>query len=375
MRIGINCHTLYHPMTGVQKSIKGLVNSLAENNSGNEICAYIPSRFPENILQGNISYLKSWIFSGNRTLRIMWEQFFLHKRVFDDKLDVLHCPCYIMPLWCLKPVVLTVHDVFALTNPEFCTKTNYTHFRKMLPKSVQRAKTVVVPTNAVKRDLLDNIEGVSADKVDVVPWGVDKKYREEISAQKKEEVRRKYGLPPRYVLHVGRMEPKKNIVQLVEAFFSATVVRKLPHRLVLAGPGGWGVKNLDRVINELGISEKVYKIGYVAEDDMPALYSMADVFCFPSLAEGFGLPVLEAMSVGTPVLTSDIMALKEVSGGNASYAKKDSLPSLREKLEEILTDNILAHGLALKAKEYAKTFTWEKHTEKMLKIYEKSCLE
>ncbi len=373
MRIGINCHTLYHPMTGVQKSLAGLVNALAKDyGDKHTICAYIPWKFSKDILHCDIEYIKSWAKSGNRTMRIIWEQFRLHAKVFDDKIDVLHCPSYVMPLWCLKPTVVTVHDVIALKFPTLCKKTNRAHFKRLIPESVKRSKLVVVPSNAVKRDLLDCVTGVPSDKVRVVPWGISENYRNPISDEKKQEVILKYGLPPKFVLHVGRMEPKKNVMQLIEAFFAATAVKKLPHRLVLAGPNGWGIKNLDKIITELGLKEKVYQIGFVAEEDMPALYSLASVLCFPSITEGFGLPLLEAMNCGTPVVSSNIKSIKEVTAEIGLFSEVGNLPSLRENLETILTDEELSNSLSEKGKQHAKNFTWRRHTESMMKIYEEA---
>jgi glycosyltransferase involved in cell wall biosynthesis len=371
MRIGINLHTLVGEYTGVQRSIAEMTRALCAEAPEDEFLAYVPLGWKNHavLCAENLEFCRSWIPAGNRTLRIAWEQFVLQARVFRDGLDLFHAPCYVMPAWMLKPAVVNVHDILAFTHPEYCRRGNRVHFQRMLPKTVRRARRIIVPAHPVKRDLVDAFEGLGADRVRVIPWGVGECFRPVEDPAVRAAAALKYGLPKRFILHVGRAEPKKNLFQLVQAYFVATVNRGLPHRLVLAGPKGWGVEKLDRFIVEHGLESKVLRIGYIDDADLPALYSMAECMVFPSLAEGFGLPVLEAMACGTPVLASTLAVLREVAGDAAALVEAGSLPELREALETILCDEEKRAELSEKGRARAAEFTWAAHARKTLEVY------
>ncbi len=371
MHIAINCHALVPPFTGVQRSIREMVYAVVAAAPEVAFSAYVPRGFDAALLPDapNFTVRRSWALGKNRTLRILWEQFALPSRVWKDDVDVLHAPCYVMPVWCSKPTVLTVHDLFALRLPQLCTRANASHFRRFLPKSVRRARAVVTPTHAVKRELVDALKDLRSDHVRVLPWGVGERFAPVTDSARREAVALKYGLPPRYVLHVGRQEPKKNLVQLVQAYFAATAVARLPHRLVLAGPDGWGGKRLDRMIRELGIGERVVRPGFVDDEDLPAVYSLADALVFPSVAEGFGFPVLEAMACGTPVIASDIPPLREVAGDAARLVRPGDLPAWRTALEETLADADALRRLAEAGRRHARQYTWAAHGTALAELY------
>lgn len=371
MHIGINCHTLLPPCTGVQQTLRAMVDALVRTAPETTFSAYVPWRFQRDLLPEapNLRLLRSWVPAGNRTLRILWEQFFLYSRVHRDGIDLLHAPCYVMPLWCLKPTVVTMHDLFALTQPAFCRRANVSHFKRFMPRSAERAKRIVVPTHAVKREAADCFRAIRSDRIQALPWGVDDRFRPVTDEARREEVALRYGLPPRFVLHVGRVEPKKNLVQVVQAYFAATMAQRLPHRLVLAGPQGWNQGPLDRMVRELGIESKVFRPGYIRDNDMPALYSMAEAFLFPSLAEGFGLPVLEAMACGTPVIASRLPALREVAGDAALLVEPGELPDLRSAIETVLTRPEEAETLRQRGRQRAAIFRWDEHARRLLQLY------
>lgn len=372
MHIGINCHALVRPCTGVPKAIRGMVRALVEEAAEDvRFTAYVPWRFDRSLLpeSPNLTLCRSWAPWGNRTLRILWEQFALPGRLVRDRVDILHAPTYVMPIWCQIPTVVNVHDCIALTHPTFCRKANASHYGRMLPKTVKRATRVVTPTGAVKRELLERMGPLRSDRVEVVPWGVDARFAPVDDPERWAEAKERYGLPDRFALHVGRNEPKKNVTQVVEAFFAATAVLKSPHSLVLCGPAGWGGARLERIIRELNISDRVIRLGFVADEDLPVLYSMAEVLVFPSLAEGFGFPVLEAMACGTPVIASDIPALREVADEAACFVTPGTLPSLREALEVMLGAPSHAQQYRQKGIRRASAFSWADHAQSILPLY------
>ncbi|MFH0911336.1 MAG: glycosyltransferase family 1 protein [Planctomycetota bacterium] len=372
MHIAINCHTLVGKFTGIQRATREMIAALVAADSDCRFTAYVPRKFGPDVLPESAHLVRraSWIPAGNRTLRILWEQFFLPARLQKDGADLFHAPCYVMPLWCRTPTVVTIHDVLAFSHPRFCTRSNRSHFYRILPKTVERAARLVVPSHAVKRAVVDTFTSIRSDKVRVIPWGVSERFRPLAERAEREAAALRLGLPPRYILHVGRNEPKKNIAQAVKAFFAAMLDKKLPHQMVLAGPTGWGVRERERMVQQLGLESRVVCLGYVDERDLPAVYSLADALVFPSLAEGFGFPVLEAMACGTPVIASDIPALSELAEGAAHLVRPGSLPALRNAIETVLTDPVYAGELAARGRERAGAFPWNRHAEAMLQLYD-----
>jgi len=387
MHIGFNALTLKGgEYSGVHVAVRGLANALVQGAGAEDRFTVYAQREAAGLPRASerVRLLRPLWPVGWRVGRITYEQFRLPGRVFRDGVDLLHCPAYVMPHWCLKPVVLSVHDLFALRQPELCTAANRSHFSRMMPKSLARARRIIVPSAWVGDEILAydraQPEGTRiadlAAKIRVIPWGVDARFQPVTDERRREEVAIRYGLPPKFVLWVGRLEPKKNMEKAVEAYFAAIMSKSLPHRLVLVGPRGWGVvAQMRRTIRHLGLDGKAVLAGFIPDEDLPAIYSMAACLVFPSLAEGFGFPVLEAMACGTPVICSDIPPLRALAGEAAERVPPGDLPGLRLALEKVLCDEDLARTLAARGTERVKEFTWEAHAAKTRSLYEDVILE
>ncbi len=382
MRIGINTLILGPGQySGVQTAVGELTRAVvASAPTEMEFRLYAHHRPPAELpaANGRVAWSQPLTPRLGRAGRIIWEQFRFPGRAMADGLDLLHCPAYVMPVMCLKPVVVNIHDLFALRQPQVCTRANRAHFWRALPRTLARAQRVIVPTAWVRDEILayaaekrdPEISSGLAAKIRIIPWGVGERFAPVTDPDRRSAVAARYGLPPRFVLFVGRLEPKKNIRRLIEAYFAATAEHGLPHRLVLAGPPGWvEPKATLRLIRELGLEEKVIRPGFIAPEDLPAVYSLAEAFFFPSRWEGFGLPVLEAMACGTPVVAGDIPALREVAGEAAQFAAPDDLRALRETLGAVLTNRELAADLAARGRRRAAEFSWSRTARQTLDLY------
>ncbi|HUW32433.1 MAG TPA: glycosyltransferase family 1 protein, partial [Planctomycetota bacterium] len=244
---------------------------------------------------------------------------------------------------------------------------NVLHYRRVVPRSVRKAKLVIVPTRAVAAQLIEAL-GTSEEKIRVIPCGVDYRFKPASEARKR-ELRDALGLRGKFVLFVGNLEPKKNLVSLVQAFFAAKANRQLPHKLVLAGRLAWKHKPILRMIAQLGLQDEVILPGRVPQEYLPALYSAADMFVFPSLIEGFGLPPLEAMACGTPAIVSKDPALLETTGGAAMDVDATDLAALREAIEAVATREDLRAQLIEKGKARAAQFSWVESARATLQVY------
>ncbi|HYG75042.1 MAG TPA: glycosyltransferase family 1 protein [Planctomycetota bacterium] len=383
MRIGIDGLHLFGNYAGIAGSLAKLVEALRHTCPHDEIVLYVPSDFkgpPVANGDAGLSIRKTFFPGSWRTIRTLWRNFRLQSCTYKDQCDLLHGPTYALPGLMTKPAVVTIHDVIAFSHPLFCTPGSARVQKQIIPKSVSVARRIIVPSLASKEELLRNVKEASAERIDVIPWGVGEEFRplsgiETMSEGARAAARAALNLPERYVLYVGNIEPKKNLPALIQAFFAAKMNKKFPHKLVIAGQKGWSMDNLERLIREHKAADYVYFTGYVPQRALPAMYSLADLFVMPSLVEGFGMPVLEAMACGCPVVISSDAALQEVCASAARtvpYDAQKPLQPLREAIEELLLNDAARAELITRGRQRASLFTWERTAKLTRESYQKA---
>ena len=231
----------------------------------------------------------------------------------------------------------------------------------------QRADRFLAISEFTKRELTEVLD-IPPEKIDVVPCACGEHFHRITSAEELQALRNRYALPERFVLFVGNTNPRKNLKRLIHAFDIAKA-GGLPHHLLIAGGQGWKFDR-EKALADIQHKESVHFIGYVPDEDMPALYSAADAFLFPTLYEGFGIPVLEAQRCGTPVLTSDGSSLPEVGGDGALYVDPYDVNDMAEGICRLLTDRTLAAHLAERGYQNAARFSWQMSAEILNRIVE-----
>ncbi len=266
--------------------------------------------------------------------------------------------------------VVTVHDVIVLILPETFTPRHRLVVRTALARVRRRADRIIVPSLAVKRDVEGRL-GVPGDRVVVTPEGCEPRFRPVGSAGARRAAAARYGLPPRYVLAVGTLEPRKNLTALLRAFArlrrDGDVDPEL--QLVLAGARGWLDEPIFQTVRSLGIEEAVHFPGFIEDDDLPAVYGRADLFVFPSLYEGFGLPLIEAMACGVPVVTSNVSSMPEVAGDAALLVDPRDTEGLATAIARALRDGALRDRLRAAGIARARRFSWEATARRTLDVY------
>lgn len=270
---------------------------------------------------------------------------------------------FFMPNWntlSVEPstkVVLTVHDLSPLIMPEFYgLKARIWHRLLNIPKLIARADKLIAVSEFTMLSLIEKM-GVSANKITVAPLGVDHdNYRPHLSIDRLREVRNIYGLPGDFILFVGTVEPRKNLARLIEAFEEV----KEPISLVIAGKLGWKYGAILKQIERSPKRRKIMLIGYVPEADKPYIMKLARVFAWPSLYEGFGLPVIEAMAVGTPVVTSNVSSLPEVAGDSAILVNPYNTSDIANAITTLHVNEVLRDHYIQKGLERSKEFSWKK---------------
>lgn len=290
--------------------------------------------------------------------------------------DLIHVPYWAPPLLSRLPVVVTVHDLIPLLLPEYRRSVMVRAYTALVVAATRRATHVIADSEATRRDLITHLR-LPAERVTVVYLGVDEHFRPEQDRTAGRRVRERYGLPERYILYLGGFDPRKNVPLLLSAFAQLREQGTALPPLVIAGrlPARATADLADprRVASSLGLGEQLRFIGWVREEDKPALYSAADLFVFPSRYEGFGLPVLEAMACGTTVVTTDASSLPELVGGAGVLVVPDDELALAQALAELMADDEKRRVLSGAAAERARTFTWERAAHQTAGVWQTVC--
>lgn len=307
----------------------------------------------------------------SRPSRLVWEQTTLPRRARRVGADVFHGPHYTLPRSLACPAVVTFHDPTFFTHPGLHERAKVAFFTRASRLSVRRAARTIAVSEFSRAGAVEHA-GADPDRVDVVLHGIDHvRYTPHADATVDAKLRTRVGVSGPYVLWVGALEPRKDVPTLVEAF--ARLVREgTAETLVLAGPAAWGARQVAEEIERSGVGDRIVRTGYVSEEEKVALYRGASAFCYPSIAEGFGLPVLEAMACGCPVVTTTGSAPEQVGDGAVVLVPPGDAEALTEALREILSEGVRAEDLRRRGVERARAFSWERTGEETFASYRRA---
>jgi len=298
---------------------------------------------------------------AHRPARLAWEQTGLPLLAQQAGADVLHSPYYTCPMRAGCPVTVTVHDATFFTEPEHYDKSRRTFFRSAIKTSLRRASRVIVPSKA-SRDELIRLLNADQARIDVAYHGVDCGAFHVPSDEEKARVRARLGLTGTdYIAFLGAKEPRKNVPNLIRGWVRAVQDRPEPPALVVAGGQGHD-DDIDRAVSDVPAHLRLLRPGYLRYADLPGFLGGALVAAYPSYGEGFGLPILEAMACGTPVLTTPRLSLPEVGGDAVAYTSEDP-DRIAADLVALLDDESRRHALAKAGVDRAKEFTWASSAE------------
>jgi glycosyltransferase involved in cell wall biosynthesis len=281
--------------------------------------------------------------------------------------DVLFVPAHSVPLWHPRATVVTVHDLGYRRLPDAHPDSSRLYRVWSTRFSARTATRVIAVSETTKRDLVE-MEGISAERIRVVHHGVDTSLQRVENAAQLRDVRRRYGLPERYFLYVGTLQPRKNLQRLIQAHRRLRESDAHLPSLVLAGQTGWLADPIIREARQSVSADSVILTGYVDRADLAALLSASVAFVYPSLYEGFGMPVLEAMSCGTPVLTSNVSSLPEVAGDAAMLVDPEDVDSICEGLRRLADDSELREDLRGRGLERVCQFSWDRAARETLAV-------
>lgn len=285
---------------------------------------------------------------------------------------VTDCELFHVSELCIPPVkkakrVAFVHDLSTLLFPEFHTQSNTYLHRKRL-EHVDEVDLLLTNSHFTKKTIVERLS-IDPSKIVVTPLGADKSFKPMSSSEIKPALEA-FQINKPYILYVGTLEPRKNLVRLIKAFNQLKMKRRIPHLLVLVGQRGWKYEDVFEEVKNSPVKSDILWLDYVSDEAIPPLMNGADLFCYPSLFEGFGLPILEAMQCGTPVITSNVSALPEVGGGACHYFNPESIRSISDAMVNVLSSRALLQQLSETGRQRARLFSWEKCARLTLKAYE-----
>ena len=302
------------------------------------------------------------------------QQLFLPRLLRRLGVALYHSPYYVAPYFISCPLIISIHDLIPLLHPEALPKPQLRHlFAGLIRLSLWRAECLLMDSLAAKEDLV-RMAGVEDSRIAVIPLGVDDSFHPR-GAKELTRLREHWGLYLPYVLYLGINKPHKNLVRLLQAWAELPAGVKGKYTLVLAGREDPRYPQVREAVQELELETQVRFLGAIDTQDVPLLYAGASAFVFPSLYEGFGLPVLEAMASGVPVACSQVSALPEVVGEAALLFDPYEVESIREALERLLTDSSLRQQLVNKGLERARQFSWRYTAAQTLQLYRRVIAE
>lgn len=365
MRIGIDARLVFYHQAGIGQYILRLTQALANIDRENNYILFKSRKDSTPIVnQTNFKTEKLWTPSHHR-----FERLALSMELSVFRLDVLHSPDFIPPQYARFPTVITVHDLAFLLYPRFLTHDSAQYYGQV-DLAAKQAKHIIAVSESTKRDTV-RLLGVPESKISVIYEAAHPLFTPVTNEQTLDRVRTKYNLINDFILFVGTIEPRKNLPNLLRAFKRLRDNYKSQAVLAIAGNRGWLADEVDTVLDELKLGDAVRFLGGVPNEELVYLYNAAKVFVFPSIYEGFGLPPLEAMACGTPVIVSKVSSLPEVVGDAALLINPEDVEELTVNMWRVLSDNNLRAEMRAKGLKRAAKFSWERAARETLKVYDK----
>jgi glycosyltransferase involved in cell wall biosynthesis len=362
MRVAVDAHAIGQRLTGNEVYVRSLIGRYPRLDSETEFITYIASREAVSWLPPSVRL--RWV-SKNPFLRLGGE---LSAKLRADRPDLVHVQ-YTAPLFCPVPIVVTIHDVSFMEYPEFLPAPRAFQLQISTRHTLRRAARIIT-ISEFSRQHIARVFGVDPEVIAVTPLAAQESFRvmnRELAASL---VRERLGIDRPYVLHVGDLHPRKNQIGLIRAFRELLAAHpSLPHLLVLAGKHTWFAPKVLDEVRRSGLQERIVIPGFVEDESLPALYNAADVFVFPSFYEGFGLPVVEAMACGRPIVCSGATALPEVVDGAGLFFDPHNVGDQTRALRDILVDPELSRRMERKSLQRAAFYNWRETARQTLDVY------
>lgn len=369
-RVGINAHLLSgqagYRRAGIHRYIYQVLRHLPIQD---EVSYRVYTRLAAPALDHLRLVGTRWP-TEQRVVRIVWEQLIWPWLARRHELDLLHAMAFVTPLATAVPTITTVYDLSFIHYPDRFPAPQRHYLAGQTRRSCRDARRVITISESSRQDVHHQFN-VPLSHIDVVTPGVDEKYRP-LPPATVAAFRRRRNLPERFILHVGTLQPRKNLSALIEA---AAAIDEPGAPLILVGGKGWFFETIFARVEALGMSDRVHFVGYAPDAELPLWYNAASVLAFPSLYEGFGLPVVEAMACGTPVVAADVSSIPEAAGEAGLLVDPRDVTALRDRITAVLRDADLAATMRAKGLQHARQFSWARAGRQTAAVYRRALVD
>jgi len=366
MRIAIDASTI-STQGGPRTYVLGLLDALFRVDKDNDYVIFYNDRSH----LGRFPLAREIVLPGRNPLARLWrEHVLLPLACRRERVELLHCPKSAIPYFSPCPTVVTLHDLIPIRHPETEKFAAQLYWRLQIPIAARRSSFVITDSEHAREEIMADFR-VAPERIRAIMLGFNPAMLEQRSRAAGKAVRNRYGLPESYLLYVGTIQPRKNIDTLIEAYARLGRDRKDLPKLVIVGRKGWLYDKLFNRIAELGLVDEVLFTGFVPDEDLPYIYDGARLFAYLSFFEGFGLPPLEAMACGVPVVTSNTTSLPEVVGDAGITVPPADTEQVAAALVRVLDDPELAAALGERGRNRARLFSWDAAATETLAIYRK----
>lgn len=371
MHVVIDTQALLEPLAGIGRYTHNLLKTFGEIDRENHYYLYYGASFRQSRAAlphfDNPNFQNKLIRFPGRIFRLLTEKMHVLPvgSFFSRGYDIYHGLNYHVPRLNF-PSILNIYDLSYILFPQCFTKKRLGDIRRKVSSSVRRAEVIITGSEAAKADIVNSLK-VAEEKIEVIPFGLERAFKP-VDAEKVAAIREKYRLPDRFILFVGTIEPRKNIIGLLDAY---NRLGKSDPGLVIVGRRGWLFQEIFKEVERLNLADKVIFPGHIPESDLPLVYNAASVFVYPSLYEGFGFPPLEAMACGVPVITSNTSSLPGIVGDAGILVNPEKTDEIVQAIKDVLEDDSRRQVMVKKGFERAKAFSWEKCARETIKLYKK----
>jgi len=375
MKIGIDARLALRKRRGMGRVLLNLISHLAMTDKTNKYVLYLEKKDEDNVLPANDNFTKRILPHRNYPL---WEQFYLPKACSEDRLSVLHCPANTAPVKPPKSVklVMTIHDVFFLKSDRLLHRSRSMYqnlgglYRRFCLKSLRTKIDHIITVSEFSRREIQSLLGIDSEIITVISNGIDDNFFQN-DKKKDEALLRNLNVHSKFIFHLGGTAPNKNTLFAIKSYQLLIREKKYNHLdLVIGGICPESNNHITRFVRRQALQDRVKFLDHVTDKELKSVYSNCELFLFPSLYEGFGLPPLEAMACGTPVVASNLTSMPEVVGEAAILVDPENPDNIKAALARILQDEQLKMKLIQTGKQHAQNFKWEKSTNRVLQVYE-----
>jgi len=369
-RIAMNAMAMDVNKAGVGNYEYNIIKNVQKLPHDFHITIYIDESMTEYFTESeNVKFITAGNFRSSKS-RIGYELLRFANELNGNEYDLVHFMDYVTPIAKLKsPFIVTIHDISFYLHPKNYTKSSGFVKRALLPNALVKSKKIVTVSEFTKSEILSNFDNVASDKIVAIPLGVNPPV---VDLHKNEFIFNKYKIRQPYVLFVGTIEPRKNIITLIKAMEQLWEREPgVTHNLIVLGKYGWMYDSIIEYAKGSKFADRIIFTGYVSDEELPYFYSGADVFAYTSSYEGFGLPPLEAMSYGVPVVSSDAASIPEALGSAAMFTHTYDSARFSKLIGEIITNRDIHGEYSKKGLEHSKKRSWAATAAGLLEVYKK----